>query len=578
MAYRDFREFLDALERAGELKRIAEPVSPSLEITEIADRVMKSGGPALLFENVAGPPHRLGTPNPRSAVLGEPPLEASLGQSQRFGFPVAINTMGSRKRMSMALGVADFEEHAERIAALLPPPIPKSPGDALQLAIRAFKELKTAIPKTVSRGPCQEIVLKGDEVDLTQLPILTCWPEDGGPFLTLPLVFTYDPNTGKRNVGMYRMQLYDRNTLGMHWQMHKTGMRHMEELASPSPPLAPPGERGPGGEGLGSKGSEGSNAGVAGQGFESSPSPLAPPGERGPGGEGHQPSKARGVEIPPPGTLHVAVALGGDPAYTFAAISPLPPGLDEMAFAGFLRRKNAELVPCKTIDMKVPADAEIILEGYVDPGERRLEGPFGDHTGYYSLAGMFPVFHCTCVTMRTSAIYPATIVGQPPMEDGWMGKAVERIFMPMIRLTVPEIVDIHLPVEACFHNVAFVSIRKKYPGHAYKVMNAIWGLGGLAFTKFVFVFDEDVDVQDTAQVLFRLGANCDPGRDALHSRGPVDQLDHASMAEGFGGKIGFDCTHKWPGENGFSRDFPKLIEMSPEVKSRIDALWPKLGL
>jgi 4-hydroxy-3-polyprenylbenzoate decarboxylase len=280
----------------------------------------------------------------------------------------------------------------------------------------------------------------------------------------------------------------------------------------------------------------------------------------------------------PPGTIQVAVALGGDPAYTFSAISPLPPGLDEMAFAGFLRRKNAELVKCKTIDMKVPADAEIILEGYVDPTERRLEGPFGDHTGYYSLAGMFPVFHCTCVTMRERAIYPATIVGQPPMEDGWMGKAVERIFMPMIRLTVPEIVDINLPVEACFHNVAFVSIRKKYPGHAYKVMNAVWGLGGLAFTKFVFVFDEDVDVQDTAQVLFRLGANCDPGRDALHSRGPVDQLDHASLSEGFGGKIGFDCTHKWPGENGFSRDFPKLIEMSPEVKSRIDALWPKLGL
>ncbi len=274
MAYRDFREFLDALERAGELKRIAEPVSPSLEITEIADRVMKSGGPALLFENVAGPPHRLGTPNPRSAVMGEPPLEASLGQSQRFGFPVAINTMGSRKRMSMALGVGDFEEHAERIAALLPPPIPRSPADALHLAVRAFKELKSAIPKTVGRGACQEVVWRGDEVDLTRLPILTCWPEDGGPFITLPLVFTYDPATGKRNVGMYRMQLYDRNTLGMHWQMHKTGMRHMEETAQS--PLAPPGERGPGGEGLGSKGSEGSNAGVAGQGFESSPSPLAP--------------------------------------------------------------------------------------------------------------------------------------------------------------------------------------------------------------------------------------------------------------------------------------------------------------
>lgn len=511
MAYRDFREFLDALEKAGELKRITEPISPYLEITEIADRMMKSGGPALLFENVVGPPHRLGTPNPRSAVMGEPPLQTSLEPSQKYEFPVAINTMGSRKRMSMALGVEDFEEHAERIAALLPPPIPRSPGDALQLAVRAFKELKSAIPKTVSRGACQEIVLRGEDIDLRKLPILTCWPEDGGPFITLPLVFTHDPATGKRNVGMYRMQLYDRATLGMHWQMHKTGMRHMEAAAE------------------------------------------------------H-------------GTIQVAVALGGDPAYTFSAISPLPPGLDEMAFAGFLRRKNAELVQCKTIDMKVPADAEIILEGNVDPNERRLEGPFGDHTGYYSLAGMFPVFHCTCVTMRQSAIYPATIVGQPPMEDGWMGKAVERIFMPMICLTVPEIVDIHLPVEACFHNVAFVSIKKKYPGHAYKVMNAIWGLGGLAFTKFVFVFDEDVDVQDTAQVLFRLGANCDPGRDALHSRGPVDQLDHASLAEGFGGKIGFDCTHKWPGENGFSRDFPKLIQMSQEVKAKIDSLWPKLGL
>lgn len=249
-----------------------------------------------------------------------------------------------------------------------------------------------------------------------------------------------------------------------------------------------------------------------------------------------------------------------------------------MLFAGFLRKERAEMVPCKTVDLKVPADAEFVIEGYVDPSERRLEGPFGDHTGYYSLAEDFPVLHVTCMTQREKPVYPATIVGQPPMEDGWMGKAVERIFLPMIKLTVPEIVDMNLPVEACFHNVAFVSIRKKYPGHAYKVMNAIWGLGGLAFTKFVFIFDEDCNVQDFGDVLFRIGANCDPGRDMLLSRGPVDQLDHAAQQEGFGGKIGFDCTHKWPGENGFDRDWPKLITMSEDVKQKIDALWPKLGL
>jgi len=545
VAYRDYQHFLDVLQSKGELKRIGEPLSPYLEITEVADRVMKAGGPALLFENVVGPPHRLGTPDPMSAVMGhgsihsstpQPPSSISQGKNGggglvHYDMPLSINAFGSRKRMSMALSCDDFEEHAERIAALLPPPIPKSPKEAVQLAVGAFKEVKHCLPKTVSSGICQEVVMQGSEVDLTKLPILTCWPEDGGPFITLPLVFTNDPNTGKRNVGMYRMQLHDKMSCGMHWQMHKTGARHMEDVQS---------------------------------------SPLHEPKVRGEGqGVGN------GV---PPGCLEVAVVLGGDPAYTFSAISPLPPGLDEMAFAGFLRQQNAELVQCKTNSLKVPADAEIVLEGYVDPSERQLEGPFGDHTGYYSLAGDFPVFHCTCVTMRERPVYPATIVGQPPMEDGWMGKAVERIFMPMIRLTVPEIVDIHLPVEACFHNVAFVSIRKKYPGHAYKVMNAIWGLGGLAFTKFVFVFDSDCDVQNVGEVLFRLGANCDPGRDAIHSRGPVDQLDHASLAEGFGGKIGFDCTHKWPGENGFTRDFPKLIEMSDDVKTKIDGLWDNLGL
>lgn len=537
MAYRDFQHFLEVLEQKGELKRISHPFSPYLEITEVADRVMKSGGPALLFENVVGPAPRLGTPNPMSAVMGHPSIHpahspAYLSESSanadakleslslkanpasRNYMPVAINTMGSRRRMSLALSCDDFEEHAQRIEDLLKLPSnpPKGVKDILQLAPQLLETLKTTKPKTVAKGQCQEVVMIGENVDLTQIPVLTCWPEDGGPFVTLPLVFTYDPETGKRNVGMYRVQVHDKNTCGMHWQMHKTGMRHMESA--------------------GEKGKK----------------------------------------------IEVCVVLGGDPSYAFGAISPLPPGIDEMVFCGFLRRESVKMVPAKTVDIQVPADAEIVIEGWIDPSERRLEGPFGDHTGYYSLAYDFPVLHVTAVTMREKPVYPATIVGVPPMEDGWMGKAVERIFLPMIRLTVPEIVDMHLPVEACFHNVAFVSIKKKYPGHAYKIMNAIWGLGGLAFTKFVFIFDEDCNVQDIGEVLFRIGANCDPGRDTLHSRGPVDQLDHASMAEGFGGKIGFDCTHKWPGENGFSRDYPKLITMAEDVKRKIDSVWGQLGL
>lgn len=514
MAYRDFQDFLATLDLKGELKRIAEPVSPYLEITEIADRTVKSGGPALLFERPVGPPHRLGTPSPDSAVMGRPsihPQSAPAG-SIEYRYPVAINTMGSRKRMSLALSCDDFEEHAERLAALTNPAIPKGPVEALKMLPGLFGELRHAPPKVVKEGICQEIVMQGDEVDLTKLPILTCWPEDGGPFVTLPLVFTHDPNTGRRNVGMYRIQLFDRNTCGMHWQMHKVGQRHMEAAAD----------------------------------------------------------RGRRIEV--------CVALGGDPALTFSALAPLPPGIDEMLFAGFLRRENVRMVRAKTNSLMVPADAEMVIEGYVDPAEKRLEGPFGDHTGYYSLAEPFPVLHVTAVTMREKAVYPATIVGIPPMEDGWMGKAVERIFFPLIRLTVPEIVDMNLPVESCFHNVAFVSIKKKYPGHAYKVMNAVWGLGQLAFTKFVFVFDEDCNVQDFGEVLFRLGANCDPGRDALASRGPVDQLDHASQGVGFGGKIGFDCTHKWPGENGFSRDYPKLITMSDDVVKRIDSIWSSLGI
>jgi 4-hydroxy-3-polyprenylbenzoate decarboxylase len=514
MAYRDFQHFLDVLQSKGELKTISEPVSPFLEITEIADRVMKAGGAALLFNQVQGPGHRYGTPDPLSAVMNRPSIyRPRTEKTVRYEMPVAINTLGSKRRMSLALGSEDFEEHADRIEALLKPEIPKGPVEALKRLPQLLGELKNIPPKTGGSKPkCQEVVLMGDEIDLDRIPILHCWPEDGGPFVTLPCVFTHDPNTGKRNVGMYRVQAFDKRTCGMHWQMHKTGMRQMEDA-----------------------GQKGKN-------------------------------------------LEACVVLGGDPVIPFAAISPLPPGIDEILFAGFLRRERMEMVKAKTVDVMIPADAEIVLEGYVDPSERRLEGPFGDHTGYYSLAGQFPVFHLTAITMREKPVYPATIVGQPPMEDGWMGKAVERIFLPMIRLSVPEIVDMHLPVEATFHNMAFVSIKKKFPGHAYKVMNAVWGLGGLSFTKFVYIFDEDCNVQDLAEVIFRIGANCDPGRDVLMTRGPVDQLDHASQAEGFGGKIGFDCTHKWPGENGFTRDYPKLITMAPDVRARVDELWPRLGL
>jgi len=515
MAYRDFQHFLDVLQQQGELKRVSEPLSPYLEITEVADRVMKAGGPALLFENPVGAVQRHGTPDPKSAVMGRASIDPAARPSATtsYPYPVAINTMGTRKRMSMALSCDDIEDHAARIGKLLKAQPPQGTLlDKAKFGAWLAGEIKNVQPKTVSDGVSQEVVQIGDAVDLTQLPVLTCWPEDGGPYITLPLVFTHDPETGRRNVGMYRVQVMGRNTCGMHWQMHKTGARHMEAAGA----------------------------------------------------------KRKRIDV--------AVVLGGDPALTFSAISPLPPGIDEMLFAGFLRRENVRMVKAKTVDLMVPADAEFVLEGYVDPAERTLEGPFGDHTGYYSLAEDFPVFHVTALTRRQNPVYPATIVGQPPMEDGWMGKAVERIFMPMIQLTTPEIVDMNLPVEACFHNVAFVSIKKKYPGHAYKVMNAIWGLGGLAFTKFVFIFDEDCDVQNLGEVLFRIGANCDPGRDTLMSKGPVDQLDHAAMAEGFGGKIGFDCTHKWPGENGFSRDYPKLITMAGDVKAKIDGLWPKLGL
>jgi 4-hydroxy-3-polyprenylbenzoate decarboxylase len=366
-------------------------------------------------------------------------------------------------------------------------------------------------PREVSKAPCQEVVFTGEEVDLGQLPVLTCWPDDGGPFITLPVVITQHPDTGRRNVGMYRMQVYDARTTGMHWHAHKGGAQHYRVAA------------------------------------------------------------AKGAALP------VAVAIGPDPAVTYAATAPLPEDIDEILFAGFLRGEPVDMVPCVTQPLKVPAESQMVLEGYVQPGERRREGPFGDHTGYYSLADDYPVFHVTALTRRRTAVYPATIVGRPPMEDCFMAKATERIFLPLIKRQMPEIVDLNLPVEGVFHNLAFISIDKRYPGHARKVMHAIWGMGQMMFTKIIIVFDREVDVQDLSQVLWRLGNNVDPKRDTVFAEGPVDALDHASPLPHFGSKMGIDATRKWP-EEGFTREWPPVIDMDPEVKRKVDELWPKLGL
>jgi 4-hydroxy-3-polyprenylbenzoate decarboxylase len=485
VAYHDFQDFIAHLDRAGELRRIRPTVDPYLEITEIADRVMKmpDGGPALLFEN------------PRGSRI-----------------PLVINAFGSRKRMSMALGVPDFESIACEIEALLKPEVP---GGMLQAA-KEFLPKLAVLAKMPPRhdsgaGRCQEVVLTGDDVDLDILPILHCWPQDGGRYITLPLVFTNDPNTGKRNVGMYRVQVFDKRTTGMHWQMHKVGAEHARLRAE----------------------------------------------------------KKQNIEV--------AIVLGGDPALTYAATAPLPPGIDEMLFAGFLRKKPVHLVKAKTVDLEVPEDAEIVIEGTIDLTEQRMEGPFGDHTGYYSLADMYPVVHVTAITHRRNPVYPCTIVGQPPMEDGWLGKATERLFLPLLKLTLPEVVDMNLPVEGIFHNIALVSIKKRYPGQAFKVMHALWGLGQAMFTKMIFVFDAEVDVQNVHECLWRLGNNIDPERDTCIVRGPIDVLDHSSRALGFGSKIGFDCTRKLPAE-GFDREWPDVIEMSTDVKAKVDALWKDLGI
>ncbi|HTY41065.1 MAG TPA: menaquinone biosynthesis decarboxylase [Thermoanaerobaculia bacterium] len=481
MAFRDLSAFLEALEAEGELVRVRERVSPRLEIAEIADRAVKGNGPALLFENVEG-----------SAM------------------PVAINVFASPRRMLKALGIGDWAEWDARLEFFLDPKPPEGILEKLK-AIPRVTELAAVFPKTVRSAPCQQVVAAGDAVDLHALPVLTCWPQDAGPFVTMPLVITKDPTSGGTNVGMYRMQVYDRATTGMHWQKHKDG---------------------------------------AGQ------------------ARGYERDRRR---------MEVAVAIGCDPATVFSAIAPLPPGISELLFAGFLRSEAVPVVPAKTVDLLVPAEAEIVLEGYVDPGERRREGPFGDHTGFYSLDDDFPVFHVTAVTRREKPVYLTTIVGRPPMEDGFLGEAVERLFLPLVKKTIPEIVDMHLPVEGIFHNLMIVAIDKRYPGHARKTMHAIWGTGQMMFTKTIVVVDRGVDVRNGGEVLWRVLTAIDPERDLELVKGPVDELDFASRLPCFGSKMGIDATRKWP-EEGFARRWPDAIEMTPEVKARVDALWPRLGI
>jgi 4-hydroxy-3-polyprenylbenzoate decarboxylase len=521
LAYDDLRDWIAALDRAGELKKIRTEVDPILEITEITDRVSKAKGAgdrasankALLFQNVKG--------NPGSQLL--------------------INQFGSARRMNLALEVDNLDEVADRIRAFMDVKSPQGFLDKVKM-LPMLAEMGKFFPKTVTNAPCKEVI-KRDNSSLLDFPILQCWPKDAGRFITLPCVITRDPNTGKRNVGMYRMQVYDEKTAGMHWQRQKVGAEHYREALR--------------------------SAAASGEAMKS---PAAVDiMARTSGGSmlvdnGH-----------PSGRMEVAVAIGTDPALTFSAIVPAPPDVEEYLIAGFLRQKPVELVKCETVDLEVPANAEIILEGHVHLDELRTEGPFGDHTGFYSLEDLYPVFHVSCITHRNDPIYATTIVGKPPMEDGWMGKAVERIFLPLMKLTIPEIVDINLPLEGVFHNLMLVSIKKSYPGQARKVMNAIWSLGQAMFTKCIIVVDEDVNVQDVGEVTLKALNHIDPERDIQFTLGPVDSLDHASRLPNFGSKMGVDATRKWSSE-GFTRPWPDEILMDAKTKALVDKKWKELGI
>lgn len=515
MAYRDLREWISALEHAGELKRIKSEVDPVLEIAEITDRVSKSrdkdgkrGGPAMLFENVKG-----------------------------SRIPLLINQFGSERRMRMALEVDSLEEVSSRIRHFLDVKSPQGFIDKVRM-LPMLAEMGKFFPKTLSTAPCKENIQKSG-FELNQLPVLKCWPEDAGKFITLPCVVTRDPKTGKRNVGMYRMQVFDGSTAGMHWQRQKIGAEHYREML---------------------------RRGAEPNGRHAAVDIMA--------------RTSGGSEIPggdlPSGKMEVAVALGTDPAVTFSAIVPAPPDVEEYLIAGFLRQQPVELVKCETVDLEVPASSEIVLEGYVKLDELRTEGPFGDHTGFYSLADLYPIFHLTCMTCRNHPIYATTIVGKPPQEDAYMGKAVERIFLPLMKLTIPELVDINLPIEGVFHNLMIVAIRKSYPGQARKVMNAIWSLGQAMFTKCIVVVDEDVDVQNLADVTLKALNNIDPERDIQFTLGPVDSLDHASRLPNFGSKMGIDATRKWTSE-GFTRPWPDEILMDAGTKALVEARWQILS-
>ncbi|HLZ43129.1 MAG TPA: UbiD family decarboxylase [Candidatus Sulfotelmatobacter sp.] len=519
MPFDDLRQWIAALERAGELERIQTEADPILEITEITDRVSKMhmggqppsavrpGGPALLFQNIKGHP----------------------------GAQLLINQFGSEARMKMAVGVNSYDEIGARMRMFMDMKSPQGFLDKLKM-LPLLTEAGKFFPRTVPTGPCKEVIQR-DNFSLLDFPILQCWPKDAGRFITLPCVVTRDPRSGKRNVGMYRMQVYDEHTTGMHWQRQKVAAEHARERMRAT--------------------AEGKSAAVDIMARSSGGSVLA---------EGERPS----------GKMEVAVAIGTDPAVTFSAIVPAPPEIEEYLIAGFLRGGPVDLVKCETVDLEVPASSEIVLEGHVHLDELRSEGPFGDHTGFYSLEDLYPVFHLSCITHRKDPIYATTIVGKPPQEDAYMGKAVERIFLPMMKLTIPELVDVNLPIEGIFHNLMIVSIKKSYPGQARKVMNAIWSLGQAMFTKCIVVVDEDVDVQDLADVTLKVLNHIDPERDIQFTLGPVDSLDHASRLPNFGSKMGIDATRKWASE-GFTRPWPDEIVMDAKTKALVESKWKALA-
>jgi len=482
VSYRDLTDFVRALEKRGELHRISAEVDPVLEITEITDRTVKTGGPALLFERPKG-----------------------------SRIPLLTNLLGTERRMNLALEVESLDEVADRVRSFIDVQSPQGILEKVKM-LPKLAELGSFFPKTVRSGECQEVV-RTEGFSLDEFPILKCWPQDGGRYITWPMVITKNPETGKRNVGCYRMQVFDGQTTGMHWQTQKHGAEHFRS------------------------------------------------------------ARAKNRQ----GRLEVAVAIGADPATALAGILPVPPDMDEFLFSGFLRRDPVELVACKTVDLAVPANSEIVLEGYVELAEMATEGPFGDHTGFYSLEGEFPVFHIQCITHRKDPLYLTTIVGPPPQEDYFIGHAIERIFLPVMRMQYPEIVDVAMPAEGIFQNLMVVAIRKSYPGHARKIMNAIWSLGQAMFTKVVLVVDHDVNVQDPSEVVWKALCAIDPERDIQFVLGPVDTLDHAARRQDFGSKMGIDATRKWP-EEGYYGRWPDEIKMDSATKGRVDAIWHQLRL